>query len=174
MRVAMSPRRTALLPILMAALALGACSKDKELFPSLTMRDGERVTGSFTPAAPEKLASPPPSTETLGRLAQLRANAADANQRFMAAAQDAQAPVAAAHGSQPGTEAWELAQVALAELSARRSETALFLADLDQIYVETRLDAGDPAQIEAAVNEVAAELSAQDRAIDALEASLGQ
>lgn len=170
----MSPRHTALLPLLAAALALGACSKDKELFPSLTMRDGERVTGTFTPVAPEKVVSPPPSTETLGKLAKLRADAADANQRFSKAAQEAQAPVAAARGAEPGTEAWELAQVALAELSARRSETAVVLADLDQIYVETRLDAGDPAEIEAAVNEVADEVSAQDKAIDALEASLGQ
>jgi len=169
----MSPRAAALPSLLAAALALSACTKDKELYPSLSILKGERVTGSFKPVAPEKLASPPPSAETRDRIAQLRADAAAANDRFLQAAQQAQAPVAAARGTEPGTAQWELGQVALAEVAARRSETMVALAELDRIYAEAQLKSEDPAEIEAAVNEVAAQVHAQDQAIDALETTLG-
>lgn len=62
--------------------------------------------------------------------------------------------------------------VALAELDAARSEGMVALADIDAIYAASRIE-GAPASEAQAAREVAnALLTAQDRVIAALQASL--
>ena len=66
-----------------------------------------------------------------------------------------------------------VAQVALSEAEARHNEAVAALGRLDQIHVEAQTEGASLTEIEAAVGEVAAQVQAQDAAIDGLEAGLG-
>jgi hypothetical protein len=169
----MSPRR-ALPSVLLCALALGACAGDKQGYPSLSIRPAERVSATYTPAAPAPEPAPPaPSAGALGQAAKLRADAADANRRFEAAAQAAQAPVNAARGAAPGSEQWSVAQVALADAEARHNETVAALASLDSIQVAAQTEGSALGDIETAVAEVSALADAESRRLDTLMAAIG-
>ena len=171
----MNPRLTALAALISAAAAVtDGAAAGKDSYPSLAIRPAERPSGTIQPAPPAPEPAPPPiSGQTLDEIAQLRAAAADADRRFQAAAQAAQRPVTAAHGAAPGSEAWAVAQVALSEAEARHNEAVAALGRLDQIHVEAQTEGASLTEIEAAVGEVAAQVQAQDAAIDGLEAGLG-
>jgi hypothetical protein len=163
------------LPALLVLLALGACATDKEAYPSLAIRPGERVSATMQPAAPAPApAEPAPSAETLGQVGQLRAAAADANRRFQTAAQAAQGPVDAARGAAPGSEQWSVAQVALSDAEARHNETLAALSSLDSLYVSARTEGAAADEIEVAVNEVAAIAEAESGRLDTLKSALSQ
>lgn len=127
------------LPLL--ALALSACAAGSDRYPSLAIRDAERVQGSFEPDAAEAPAPLPaaPSAELLARLAQLREEAASAHREFLAAV-PAAARLAAAAGA-VGSDSWASAQVALADLDSARSKAAVPLGDLDVLFVDATLAA---------------------------------
>lgn len=156
-----------------AALLLAGCAKDADLYPSLSIREAERVSGTFQPIQPEQVVEQAPNAQTLDQLESLRADARRANERFLAAAARARGPVAAARGSAPGSEAWSVAQVALADLESSRSDAMIALADLDRIYVDARLDVVAFERIEQVRSEVASLVDSQDRAINALHGQLG-
>lgn len=155
-----------------AAMALTGCAGPSELYPSLSIRDAERVSGTFEPVEPEPYVPAPPSAEVLGRIGTLRADAQRANERFMAAAQRTRGSVAAAKGAAPGSENWSVAQVALAELESSRSDGMIALAELDQLFVQASLDAAKLGEIEEARSQVAALVTAQDQTITALHSQL--
>ncbi|HSG33068.1 MAG TPA: hypothetical protein VLA37_00930, partial [Sphingomonadaceae bacterium] len=96
----------------MPALLLAGCAKDAGLYPSLSIRDEERVSGVFDPVIPEPYDPPEPSVETLANIAKFRADAAEAHRRLLAAAERAREPVAAARGAEIGSEAWSVASLA--------------------------------------------------------------
>ena len=162
-------------PVLAAAtlLLLGGCAKDADLYPSLSIREAERVSGTFQPVQPEQVAEQAPGAQTLDRLESLRADARKANERFLAAAARARGPVAAARGSAPGSEAWSVAQVALADLESSRSDAMIALADLDRIYIDARLDVVAFDRIEQVRGEVATMVDSQDQTINTLHGELG-
>jgi hypothetical protein len=167
--------RRASLPALLCVLALAGCAADKTGYPSLSIRPAERVSATYTPAAPTPEPLPPaPSAEALGQVAKLRADAADADKRFQLAADAAQAPVNAARGAAPGSEQWSVAQVALADAEARHNETVAALAGLDSIHVAAQTDGSALGDIEAAVTEVSALADAENRRLDALAGALSQ
>jgi hypothetical protein len=167
-------KNTAPLLLLACALALAACTKDKALYPSLSIREGERVSGTFTPVAAPAIVSPPPSAEVRGELARLRGEAAASDQRFLAAADNARGPVEAARGAEPGSDAWSAAQVALGDVAIRHSETMVVLAELDRIQIAANLEAGELDAVEAAQGEVAALVRAEDERMNALSGVLAQ
>lgn len=153
--------------------ALSACAAPAEQYPSLAIRDAERVSGTMAPAAAPYV-PPPTSTAVLGQLDRLVADAAAAHRDFSAAAPATRTAVAAARGSGPGAETWARAQVALAGLQASRSRAMIALADLDRLYVDAAVAEDELARIAAARDTVTAQVAEQDAAIDGLAEGLRQ
>lgn len=153
-------KRVAILFSISASLAACASGGD---YPSLAIRDGERMTGSATtpePAQPaERVAL---STDTTTRVAQLeelgRANHAE----FAKLESRASRLVAAARGSAITTKANASAQIALAELQSAHEATVSVLAELDVLLAEATLADAQLTTIEAARGE-AARLAEEER-----------
>jgi hypothetical protein len=162
-----------LLPlVLMAACASAGGGK----YPSLATRPGERVSGT---AQPVPAPTPPPATaETGSRVARLRAQAQAAHARFGERRASAASLSAAAQGAAIGSEAWSVAQVALASLEAARSEAMIALADLDSLYVAAKIEAvrtegsGDVDAIGAAREDVIAMVGEEDAVLASLRGRL--
>ena len=126
----------------------------------------------FEPVEAQPYVPTPPNADTLGRIAQLRADASASHARLLEIAERARVPVAAARGAALDSDEWAIASLALAEIESKRSETLLAMAELDLIYVRTQQVAGEAGEIAAAVNEVSLLLLEEDRLIDAFHASL--
>lgn len=163
-------KRVAILIPISASLAACASGGD---YPSLAIRDGERMTGSATtpePAAPvERVAL---STDTATRVAQLeelgRANHAE----FAKIESRASRLVAAARGSAITTKANASAQIALAELQSAHEATVSVLAELDVLLAAATLAGTQLATIESARTEAARLAEDERTAIARLEAIL--
>lgn len=154
-----------LLPIAAFAL-LAACASPEGEYPSLAIRDIERVSGSLEvePAPPP----PAPPAATLASLDELAASARAAHQRFLSAEPGARELTAAASGAARGTEAWARAQVAIANLEAQRSQTMIALADLDRIYVDAATSALATESISDVRSEIDELVAQQDATIRSL------
>lgn len=154
-------------------LALTACASDVTNYPSLARRDVER-TPTAPPPSPAPTPDPGPDAELAARLTGLVENARAADQRFSAARASAERTVAAGSGSQPGSEAWAVASIALAGLESARSDAMIALAELDALFAGARINgtAGAGA-IAAARDEVSALVGEQDRVVTALSRRLG-
>lgn len=137
------------LALVPAALALGGCASSSGDFPSLAIRDAERVSGTI--AAPATPATPPPPAPAATELAGLLAAIREGHDRFTAQAPAAGRAVSAARGAGVGTDAWSLAQVAVANLEAQRSQVMIALADLDRIYASAAIEGADITATAAAL-----------------------
>lgn len=172
--MAMTDRKT--LPILAAPALLAACAGPAHDYPSLAIRDVERVVGSFEPVASAQLDVPPVEVQFSGALAvhleTLVGQARSGHQSFLDAAPDAQRKVAAAAGAGVGSDAWAIAQVALAGLDSARSESAVALADLDLLHAARTVQAQDASAIDTARDVVLALLAEEDAALEGLRARL--
>jgi len=127
---------------------LGACTTASGPYPSLAIRDAERVTGSAQPVAGEAAEPLPPPTldaSARQRIDQAVERARKAHASFTAGIAKATSTIAAARGSGAATDAWVAAHVALADLQSLRSDTVIAQADLDSLYADERL--ADPARI---------------------------
>lgn len=174
MAIHMTMRNASLVGLLAVATLAGGCARNPELFPSLSIRDEERVSGVFQPVEVEPVTHAPPSATTLGRIGQLRAEAAQAHRKFATTVERARSPIAEARAAGRDTDAWSIAEIAIADAESARSETMVALADLDSIYVAAELEAGEITEIEAARTEVAGMVAQEDRQIDAMHAALGR
>jgi hypothetical protein len=129
-------------------LALGiftsSCAGESTLYPSLAIRDVERVQGSAPPTEGELPPPPPetPSPDLSQRLQQLRNDANQAHRDFMNAAPGAERQVNAAGKAAVASDAWVSAQVAIANLEVSRSKLLIALADLDSLHVAAELNGG--------------------------------
>lgn len=160
-----------LFPVLIFT-ALGACAAPQGQYPSLAVRDIERVSGTMPvePAPPQALPAPGPAT--LATLDDLAASARSAHERFLAAVPQARAIARSAAKAPPGSESWAQAQVAIANLEAQRSQAMIALADLDRIQVEAATAALDTDSIDAVRRQVDALVAQQDATIWSLLALL--
>ncbi len=163
--------------ILIPLVLVAACaSTGTTRYPSLATRPGERVSGTAEPVGPP--VAPPATAQTGSRLAQLRAQARAAHARFGERRASATTLSAAARGVAVGSEAWSVAQVALASLEAARSEAMIALADLDSLFVTAKIDAvptegsGDVDAIGAAREDVIGLIGEEDAALAALRGRL--
>lgn len=139
--------------LLAAAVLLQACAASTE-FPSLAVRDVERVEGSGTPAAgtADALpALPPASADLTTRLAGLLDVARKAHASFQAKQPATERAVAAAGPAR--SDGWTSAEVALSDLQTSRSGGLTALAELDQLYVDER--AAHPEQVSPAAATIA-------------------
>jgi hypothetical protein len=153
-----------------ALLSLAACASAPGEYPSLAIRDAERVTGTI--AAPEPYIPPPTPAPVLDRVAQLTGEAASAHAVFLGEAPRARSTVSAARGAGAGSESWAQAQVALAGLEGARSRAMIALADLDRLYVDAAVEAAETERIAAAREEVIGMVEAEDAVIAELAAVL--
>jgi hypothetical protein len=159
-------RLSATVPLLAGLVLLSGCAS-VDSYPSLARRPAERAYGSAPVATPSMAAVPSPSVEPgspLGvRIAAAKQAAALAHQRFGKG--QAAAERLTAGSPAPQSDGWSLAQVAVSELIAARTQTSGALADLDHMLVETA--EADPAAaaldtIGAARGEVSALVSEED------------
>lgn len=127
--------------IALAAILLSGCAAPKAAYPSLAIRDVERVEGSFEPenALVEPIVEAPPAAELVERLAQLQNAAASAHRSFMASAPEATRLVNAAAGTDVTSNQWASAQIALASLESARSQAAVPLGDLDLLHADAAI-----------------------------------
>ncbi len=147
---------------------LAACATPAEDYPSLALRDAERVSGSFEPAPPAPYVPPPTPAAVVDRLGQLERDAAAAHQAFQAAAPAARSAVAAAGGAELGSEAWARASVEVAGLESARSKAMIALADLDRLMVDAGTTGGELTRIVAVRDTVIAQVEAEDATIEGL------
>ncbi|KHK89683.1 hypothetical protein [Novosphingobium malaysiense] len=130
-----------LLTVLLPMVA-GACSTAGN-YPSLALRDVERIRGSAQPVAgeaPQPAPEPPPlSADLATRLNGLVKMAREADRQFQANRPAAERAVASAGGI--ASDSWSTASIALARLETSRSSAMVALADLDGLYVDARTDA---------------------------------
>lgn len=147
--------------LLAALLALTGCAATADNYPSLAIRDAERVSGTMAvPAAPPAALPPaPPSADLAALLAAIRAG----HTRFAAQTGATQRTVAAARGAAVGSDSWSAAQVAVADLEGERSQVMIALADLDRLYASASVAGADVTAAAAALAEANA-LVAQENA----------
>ena len=168
-------RRSATLCLIAGpAFTLSACQTTPGEYPSLAVRDVERMEGRFEPPLPSQLDVPEVPTDYSGtldqRLATLAENARAAHARFLAARPAASRLAAAAAGSTIGSDAWASAQVALSDLDSIRSDTAVALADLDILAVAAAVQAEERAAIDATRADVLAMVTEEDDTLAELRA----
>lgn len=167
--------RVAFVLLPLAATACATASK----YPSLAVRDVERVSGSAQGApgvAPNPApVLPPASADLTTRLQALVASARDANQRFEK--QRPAAERAAATAGAVGSDSWSSGSVALGVLEGSRSQTMMAMAELDLLYANAR-DAAPTDEspsalaIAAARTQVNDWIAAQDTVLETLAAKL--
>ena len=162
-------RLPATLPLLAALTLLPACAS-VDSYPSLAQRPAERAYGSAPVATPSAVATPSPSVAPGGplalRIAAAQKAAAEAHQRFSKGQPAAERLTAGSPA--PQSDSWSLAQVAVSELIAARTQTSGALADLDHMLVEAaEADPAAPAldTIGAARERVGALVGEEDAAL---------
>ena len=159
-----------LAPVLaITLLAAGCASAPEGEYPSLMIRDAERVSGGI---AVEPYVPPAPSAGTIASAGEAAARARAAHAEFMAALPAARNRVNAARGGGTGSDAWSAAQVAVANLEGARGEALVALADLDALYVETSNDGQAIAPVQDERAEIVALIEQETAAIDGLLAAL--
>ena len=168
-------RASILVPL---ALLTACASAGDGRFPSLATRPGERVSGTIAPASAPL---PPPATAATGaRLTQLVAKAEAAHATFAERRGSADSLSRAAQGAAVASEAWSVAQMALAGLEAARSEAMISLADLDALYVAAHAAAvptggsGDLDAVAAARAQVTALIAEEDATLAAYRGRLSE
>ncbi len=144
-----------------ALLALAGCATPATEFPSLAIRDSERVSGTIAVPAPQPVIAPAPAA--LAQLDQIIARVREGHQAFTAGTAAARGSVAAARGAASGSDTWSAAQIAVANLESHRSQVMIALADLDRRYVDAAVDGADVTRLTAAQAE-ANGLTAQENA----------
>ncbi|MBV7259558.1 hypothetical protein [Erythrobacter crassostreae] len=156
-----------------AATFLSACAGSSDKYPSLAIRDFERTQGQFTPLQAEEPA-PIRAVATSQDLNDLVARAETSHGRFTRSQTNATALVRLAAGKSIESDDRQRALVALADLTAMRSDTAIALADLDLLTAEAATTFAPKEDIELARSKVETIITAQNRALDVLWQRLSQ
>lgn len=152
---------------LLAPLLLGACATNGKTYPSLAIRDAERIEGTMD-APPGESVLPPPAPlggDAINRIAELEQTAKSAHAAFQRATPSARNAANNARGASVASDAWANAQVALSDLDSIRSRTAVALADLDLIFVDTTLAYQQRAEVDSARARVLELVREQDRTL---------
>jgi hypothetical protein len=171
------PRHNAILPFAAISLSLAGCQSAGD-YPSLALRDFERVQGSAQPVAAETEAPPappPPSADLTTQIDALVRTARESHARFTGRTDATERAVSAGAGAASTSDRWVSAQVALAELQTLGAATLSALADLDEIYVTQReaspgTETPSIRAVEAARGEVSEWVAAETDALTRIEA----
>lgn len=134
-------RHTTIVLAILPAFLIAGCASSGKTYPSLAIRDAERVSGAFSgsEAPSANITAAPLSDSVAAQLPQLEAGARQAHRTFESAVPSARNLVARGRGSATASDNWARAQIALGDLDSLRSQTAVFLGDLDLLYVDATL-----------------------------------
>ena len=154
-------------------LALAACASPSTDYPSLAIRDAERLVGVEQESAPPAPLAPIPA-DVMQQVGAYQAKASRADEEFRGTLPRVERTVSAARGSGIASDRWSNAQIALSELDALRATTAIALADLDALYAARAVELERRDAIDEARGEVSAILSRQDTTLNRLKAQLPQ
>lgn len=154
---------------------IAGCAGDSGRYPSLAVRDVERVNGEFesgSPVQPVELQIPPlvPSTSIESLVEQANA----ANSTFASRVAAARGLATNARGSGRDSEARGRAIVALADLTSLRSQTEVPLGELDLLIAERTNRLEPAADAIAAHARVLALVQEQSRTLDELWRMVGR
>ena len=155
----------------LACACTAACASAPGDYPSLAVRDAERVSGTLQPAEP--YVPPPASPAVLANAASLIEQAAAAYESYRGKLAGARSAVQAARNAGFGSEPWAVASVAIAGLETERSRAMIALADLDRLTVAAATEGGATDELAAAQARVDAMVAEQTADIDGLLAALG-
>ena len=161
------PKR--LLAVLACASTV-ACATAPGDYPSLAIREAERVSGTLQPAQP--YVPPPVPQATLADAASLVAQARAAHAAYGSRLSGVRSTVSAARGAEFGSERWAVASVAVTQLETERSRAMIALAELDRLHVAAATEGGAVDELAAAQAEVARIVAEQTAGIDELLAAL--
>lgn len=159
--------------LLVALIALSACSAQAGRYPSLLPREVEKHRDTPEPVRPAAVAQADAAIDS--RLAAFDHATTEAAAAFPAAAERATAATRAAAGASIGSEAWLTAQSALADLDAIRAQDLTTLSEIDDMLIDrgTNGAAAYPALI-AMRDRVEAQLNAEIAVIEGLQGQLAQ
>jgi len=151
-------------------LFLSGCAASSDKYPSLAIRDFEK-------AAQGSEGAPLPSATTLSNstesaLQDARKVAARRHASFNSALPDVRSKVAAARRGGQTSNAWSIAQIAIADLTSYRSQTAIALGNIDAILAKASADLVDVSPHLPIQGEVTGMLEQQDRTLAQLRRSL--
>lgn len=158
--------------LLAALLCAGtaACASAPGDYPSLAIRDAERVSGTLQPAEP--FVPEPAAPAVLANAAMLVEQAEAAHESFRGKLAGARSAVQAARGAGFGSEPWAVASVAIAGLETERSRAMIALADLDRLAVAAATDGGATGELATAQARVESMVTEESAAIDGLLSTL--
>ena len=167
--------RKAFLAAIVLVPGLAACQTTPDgAYPSLAIRDVERVEGRYEPIPGDPIDVPPVEVPLDGpldqRLAALVEQGRSAHARFTEAAPRASRLASAASGASVGSDAWASAQVALADLDSIRSDAAIALADLDLLFIAASVEANETPALADARRTLLALIQEEDRTLADLRA----
>ena len=158
--------------IAILSLSLGACASADGRYPSLAIRDSERAQGTLAPLPPTDGAEAG-MTDMDAILAPLeRAQAAHAE--FTAQQDQVSAIVLASRGLGPEDDRRARALVGLAALTSLRGQTALALADVDQLEVRAATEFKRTKEIRDLQASIVQLIQQQDETLDSLAELLAQ
>lgn len=162
-------------PLLAMATLLAACAGSSDRYPSLSLRDFERVQGQFPTAdsQPEQLRPSPLPVAAVEQVSDAIGEARIRHSQFLAQAEKARGVVSAARGSNPDDKRWAMALIEVAELDSRHGVTTGLLADLDALYANASLEFQQREEVAQAQAEIAQMVASEQQAIDELAALLG-
>lgn len=147
---------------------VAACASPSTDYPSLAIRDAERVAASPEREPGTAPAEPIPS-DLAARVRSLRDQANVADRAFREKVPGVTSQLQAARGSAIASKGWSSAQTALSDLDSHRSTTAIALADLDKLYAARALELQRRDFIDEARGEVASILARQDETLKRLQ-----
>ncbi len=154
--------RTRLIASAVSTFLLGGCASSGDRYPSLEIRDVERVSGQFASTAGAVQPPGPISQDTVRRLADITASARESHSAFNRAAPGARRIVNSAASAAVTSDRWASAQVALGDLDSKRSLTAVSLGDLDILFANAAIDLAARPEISEARAEVARMVADED------------
>jgi hypothetical protein len=145
------------------ALMLTGCATNTDRYPSLAIRDFERVQGTFAVSGEDVGIEPPaPASEaSIKEAAEMVSLARSAHQSFIGLMPDVERQLGAARGLGPDDDEWAKGQLAYAELTTKRSELAVVLGNLDLMFADASRSYQELAEIEEA-REVVQQLVAEE------------
>lgn len=161
-------------PAMLLPLLLAACAGSQGQYPSLERRPMERITAVYSPSAPATPAPlPAPPAAVTDKLGGFVAQARAADGKFRDREARARSLVAASSGAKLGSESWNVAAVAVAELETARGEAMIALTELDLLFNEAVLAGQDASAIGQARDTVAGIIGYEDKVLGELRSRLG-
>ncbi len=154
--------------VALAFALLSGCAGSSDQYPSLAIRDAERAVGQFTPTQANDEAPPTRAPASAQDIAQLVEQASESHKAFLSAQSSAGRLVSGARGTSTESDARARALVALADLTSKRSDTAIALGDIDLLAAQGKTEFSTSGDLEAAQTLIADIVDQQDRALAAL------